>query len=418
MMRETISAPPPTVPDQILREDERLAELERLDVLDSPREEAFDRIARLIRNIFDLPIGIVSMIDGHRQWYKAIEGLSDTEVALQETFCRYAMQSANPLVVEDATQDARFANNPKVTQAPHIRFYAGAPLRTVTGHNIGTMCAIGYEPRSFSKRELLILEDLTHIAMRELELRELAMVDGLTGILTRRAFREQAGQAVAFATRHKHELGCIVFDLDHFKTINDSHGHAAGDKVLVAVTNICRQHLRSSDLFGRIGGEEFAVLLPHTTSQGQVDVAEKLRAAIAALKVELDGTYIPVSASLGIAALEPGGIGIDNLLANADVALYLAKAAGRNKCVAWRSTTGDAKDSRRRVLKAGRIVFNAQRSTIDCTVKSLGTGGAGLAVTSAVGVPERFLLEIPSERLVTQCRIVAQTERHIEVAFS
>ncbi|TGP15888.1 GAF domain-containing protein, partial [Mesorhizobium sp. M1D.F.Ca.ET.231.01.1.1] len=102
------------------------------------------RITRLIRNIFDVPIAIVSMIDGHRQWYKAYEGLENREVSRDETFCKYTLQDRSPLVVPDARDDARFAQNPMVTAGPQIRFYAGVPLRTNDGHNIGTVCAIGF----------------------------------------------------------------------------------------------------------------------------------------------------------------------------------------------------------------------------------------------------------------------------------
>lgn len=128
--------------DAARRERDRLAALDKFDVLDLPREQPFDRIAQLIRSIFGVEIGIVSMIDGHRQWYKASEGIGQEQAPLENTFCRFTVQSDDPVVVKNATQDARFAANPHVTGEPHIRFYAGVPLRTRQGHNIGTLCAI------------------------------------------------------------------------------------------------------------------------------------------------------------------------------------------------------------------------------------------------------------------------------------
>jgi hypothetical protein len=113
---------------------ERLNALDCYDLLDTPPEPQFDRIARLIRDIFDMPMAVVSVIDGHRQWYKASEGLSATEVPLKESFCRQTILDTKPLVVPDAMLDTRFAENPSVTGAPHVRFYAGAPLTTPDGH--------------------------------------------------------------------------------------------------------------------------------------------------------------------------------------------------------------------------------------------------------------------------------------------
>lgn len=415
MHRMLADTPPLAMED--VAEAGRLEALDRFDVMDTPREEAFDRITRLIRDIFDLPVAIVSMIDGHRQWYKAYEGLENREVSRDETFCKYTLQDLTPLVVPDARDDARFARNPLVTSAPQIRFYAGTPLRTHDGHNIGTVCAIGFEPRVFTARESAILTDLAALAMDALELRQLASVDSLTGALARRAFKEQAAQAIALAQRHRHGLGCIAFDLDHFKSINDGHGHAMGDKVLVAVAEACRAELRGTDLFGRLGGEEFALILPHTDRAAVAGVAEKLRGAIARIVVRQGDAAVPVTASFGTASLDARTADIDALLANADAALYEAKAAGRNRCAAWRPPNDAPTGPRRRVLKAGRIMFNNRMSSIDCTVRTLGEDGAGLDVTSSIGVPETFSLQIRSDAFETRCRIVSQTERRIEVEF-
>lgn len=155
--------PAPSADD--LREAARLLAVERFDVLDTPREAPFDRIARLIKMVFDVPIAIVSVIDGHRQWYKACEGLAINEVERKATFCQYTILQEEPLIVTDATKDPRFADNPMVRNDPHIRFYAGVPLRSRDGHNIGSVCAIGYIPREFSDRDIAILQDFADLAM-------------------------------------------------------------------------------------------------------------------------------------------------------------------------------------------------------------------------------------------------------------
>ncbi|WP_421917604.1 GGDEF domain-containing protein [Mesorhizobium sp.] len=416
MHRNAIETPPPLATDDSA-EAGRLAALDRLDILDTPREESFDRITRIIRNVFELPVALVSMIDGHRQWYKACDGLGDgTEIDRAGSFCKYTVREMTPLIVPDASLDARFSVHPHVIGEPHVRFYAGVPLRTGDGNNIGTVCAIGFEPRQFSARDTEILSDLAQLAMDALELRQQASFDMLTAALSRRAFKEQAGKAVALAQRHKHHLGCIAFDLDHFKSVNDSHGHAAGDKVLAAVAKACRGELRGTDLFGRLGGEEFAILVPHTDPGSVINVAEKLRAAIARIVVDAGNAQVRITASFGIAALDARTPDIDTLLANADAALYQAKGAGRDRCMAWHNAASE-RSVRRRVLKAGRILFNDRRSSIDCTVRSLAGDSAGLDVTTSIGVPETFNLAIRADGFETRCRIRLRTERHIEVEF-
>ena len=398
-------------------EQKRLDALARYDILDTPREEAFDRITRLVRRILKVPMATVTFLDGHRQWFKAREGVANCEDERRIAFCDMTIRENAPLIVTDASADPRFASNPLVTGAPHLRFYAGIPLRTSEGQNIGTLCALGTAPRAIDPGEIAILSDLASIVMNELELRLLASTDGLIGALARRAFREEAARALALAQRHRHEVSCIAFDLDHFKTINDTHGHAAGDAVLSGTAATCRNLLRQSDLFGRIGGEEFAVLLPHTGRDAALGVAEKLREAIAAQR--FDGTDGPftATASFGIAAAAPSG-DIDALLRAADEALYAAKETGRNRCVVNQTGLSAGASLGRRVLKAGSIVFNGGKSVIDCTVRRLSEQGASLAVTSTAGVPERFKLAIEADAFSRACQIARKAGTEIDVQFA
>ncbi|WP_027684493.1 sensor domain-containing diguanylate cyclase [Rhizobium leguminosarum] len=400
------------------RENDRLAALQQLDLLDTPRDEGFERIVRLIKEIFSIDIGIVSLIDAHRQWYKACSGLSADEVSREDTFCRYVVDCERPVVVQDATKDSRFSQHPSVTGEDNIRFYAGVPLRTKAGHMIGTVCAIDRRPRSFGDRDLGILEELAGAAMDRIELMQSAAIDSLTEAMTRRAFKQEADQLISLALRHKHDLSCIVFDIDHFKKVNDTHGHAAGDEVLKAVASTCKATLRAGDLFGRLGGEEFAVILPHVDREGAVAVAEKLRAAIASEIIRGDHGALTVTASFGTSALSIVSKEIETLLAQADAAMYQAKHGGRNRCVSWSSIHADhAIGARRRVLKAGSILFNDRRSTIDCTVKSIGSESAGISVSNSSGIPSEFILAIKGEGFETNCRVIAQDRQHLEVAF-
>jgi len=398
-------------------EDLRLEALDRFDVLDTPREDGFDGIARLIKAIFKVPVGIVSVMDAHRQWYKACDGLAISEVPRKDTLCDVTIRESRPLVIEDAAADPRFASNPLVAGAPHIRFYAGVPLQTRGGQNIGTLCAIDFEPRTFGAEQVQILTDLARIAMAEFELRQLVAVDSLTGVLSRRAFKDEGARAMALARRHELDVSAIAFDLDHFKQINDEHGHAAGDLVLTSVAKKFRDMLRRTDHLGRLGGEEFALLLPHTDRRGALDAAEKLRRVLSEMEFVVGNKTIKVTASFGVATLDADIEDLDALLARADVALYQAKAAGRDCSVAWRRNDLLDISVRRRVLKAGRIVFNNRRSTIDCTVRSLSDEGAGIDLSSSTGVPDTFRLLLRADGFETACRVTSRTERHLDVEF-
>lgn len=406
-------------------EQDRLTALHAYDVLDTPPEEGFDRVTRLVSRIFSVPISTVTLIDGHRQWFKSRQGLSGCETARDVAICDYTIREEAVLVVPDTHADPRFASNPLVVGPPFVRFYAGIPLRTPSGQAIGTLCAADTQPREFGPQDVATLRDLAQIVKNELELRMLASTDSLTGAMSRSAFRAEAMRACDLARRHGHALSCVMLDLDHFKAINDHQGHAMGDLVLAETIALCRRLLRRTDLVGRLGGEEFAFLLPHTNLEAAKVTAEKLRAGIASQRILCGSGLLPVSASLGIAVWEPATTDLDELLQNADAALYEAKSQGRNRWVARRPVVAAAAQvaprlggpSKRRVLKAGRITFNNGRSTIDCTVRALSEAEADLSVISTADIPEVFKLRIEADDLSRLCRVSRKQDQLIAVAF-
>lgn len=404
--------------DASAQEQARLAALDRYDLLDTPPEESFDRVTRLTRRVFNVGMSTVTLIDGHRQWFKSRQGMANAETERGPALCNAAIDEPRPLIVHDTLADPRFAANPFVVGAPFIRFYAGVQLRTTDGYAIGTLCAMDATPRAFGDDDLATLVDLARIVMHEAELRAFAMSDSLTGALSRRAFRNEAARAIELAKRHKHDLSCVLLDLDHFKAVNDTHGHGVGDLVLRATTDVCREELRAADLIGRLGGEEFAVLLPHTGLPAAMAVAEKLRAALARAYVQGENGTVRPTASFGIAALDATMPDIDELLRRADKALYAAKEAGRNICRAWRPEAGDGfAGVRRRVLKGAQIAFNGGHSIIDCTVRELSDAGALLHVISTANVPEEFKLGILADQVHRLCKVTARRDTQLEVVF-
>lgn len=397
------------------REAARLEALDRLDILDSPSAGAFDRVTRLVKGVFGVQIATLAFVDAHRQWFLSREGMPLIELPRGASFCNDTIAGQDLVVVPDMAADPRFVGNPFVAGEPFLRFYAGMPIRTKSGHAVGTLCALDSRPLLLSETQKDTLRDLGGLVEEMLAYQLLANTDPLTGTLSRRAFREEASRAVALAHRHGHQLGCIAIDLDHFKSVNDGRGHAAGDAVLIELVEICRHQLRGSDILGRTGGEEFVCILPHAGPREVREVAERIRHAVAEHPFAA-GRDLRVTASLGVATLDRATTDTDALMEQADLALYRAKAGGRN-----RVDDGPARDlragDRKRVLKGGRIVFNGRMSTIDCTVRSLSKSGAGIDVMSSAGIPTEFDLLIQPEGITRPCHVVWKTDRKIGVEF-
>ncbi len=168
----------------------------------------------------------------------------------------------------------------------------------------------------------------------QVELEKLATIDFLTGFHNRRNFFEIGKSEIQRAKRFRHPLAVVMFDLDYFKRVNDTYGHAAGDLVLTEIADVCRKSLRGTDVLGRLGGEEFAVLLPHTKLSDARTVAEHLRAVIEANTAEFTSETIKITASFGVSDLTDYDEEIETVLARADALLFQAKRRGRNQVAA------------------------------------------------------------------------------------
>lgn len=325
------------MPDhKLFDEPGRLSALKRYDVLDTPAEAQFDKITDLVRNVLGVPMSAVSLIDTDRQWLKSRPGIDATETARDVAFCDYTIRSRSPMVVSDAEIDDRFRDNPLVLGHPDIRSYAGVPLETPDGYNVGSLCAIDTKPRDFDPAQISILKGLAALVVEQLELRRIAQRDHLTGALSRRAFIADMDKAIALNGRHGRPAALLLLDIDHFKAVNDTYGHPVGDRVLAMVAKCAMKTKRPSDSFGRLGGEEFGLLLNETSESEAYKAAERFRSAIARITVDHDPP-IKVTASFGVSVLD--GLHGDSTawMTDADDALYRAKRDGRNRvCLAQR----------------------------------------------------------------------------------
>ncbi len=169
------------------------------------------------------------------------------------------------------------------------------------------------------------------IKRSQLKFMKLARRDGLTGIFNRQHFVSEAERLLQYCCKSNRDACLVLLDLDHFKQVNDTHGHAVGDRVLKRAVAACQAHLRSTDLFGRLGGEEFGMLLPECSVEQVLDRVEQMRQAVAKVSVGESGTVVTVSASFGVASAAASGYELRQLMTDADDALYDAKREGRNR---------------------------------------------------------------------------------------
>jgi diguanylate cyclase (GGDEF)-like protein len=195
-----------------------------------------------------------------------------------------------------------------------------------------SLCASSTFLHFYTKRFIAFQRRLTEANAL---LRDMSCHDPLTGIWNARAFNETSEQVIREALRYGTPFSALFIDLDHFKLVNDTHGHEAGDMVLKEVAACLAKNSRESDLLGRVGGEEFLMLLPRTDLAGAVLLAEKLRHGIETLRLSFGETRIPVTVSIGVARNQPDHKSIADIKRQADQAMYLAKQGGRNRVTAY-----------------------------------------------------------------------------------
>lgn len=352
-----------TEPSGTPTEQARLDALQRYRILDTLPEQSYDDIVRLAALICGAPQAVMTFVDEDRQWFKAAHGIEGEQTERRIAFCDIAIRHPDEvLVVNDASLHPLFKDYPQVTGPDHLRFYAGAPMVTPGGQALGTVCVIDVQPRELLHDQLVALQSLARLAVQLLELRkgqldaqrqlaerelhtrdllryqrklerentELsaeASTDALTGLLNRTGLEKVNHELGPSTLARNTPYSVAVLDIDHFKRINDSLGHAAGDAVLRIVGEEIARGVRGGDIAVRYGGEEFLVIMPRTPAAGARTVVERIRGEIAAHP----DLPMPVTVSVGLAMGLAGADTAEALFQRADQALYRAKRLGRNR---------------------------------------------------------------------------------------
>ncbi|HEX6733393.1 MAG TPA: EAL domain-containing protein [Azonexus sp.] len=367
------------LPRQPDNEADRLSALRSTELLDTPEQERFDEIARLAGAITGSEMAVISLVDNDRQWFLSHIGLAQRETSRSVAFCAHTILQDDLLEVPDARDDPRFADNPLVAGAPHLRFYAGMPLILPSGEALGTLSVLDTRPRRLDAMQREALKTLTRCTLGEIELRRrivhlekevamrreaeahihhLATRDALTALPNRATFRDRLIQHVRRAERQRGSFAVMFIDLDRFKLINDTLGHDIGDRTLLIAADRLALALRDCDTVARVGGDEFAII---AADLGDIAAAEQLAGA---LINELSATFLVhqhrlrLEASIGIALFPEHGRSADQLIRRADLAMYHAKQSGGGRAAVFNRQLDER-------AEAALVLENDLRDAID-----------------------------------------------------
>ncbi|MDO9524881.1 MAG: sensor domain-containing diguanylate cyclase [Gemmobacter sp.] len=311
-------------------EQERLSALHALDIIGAPREPALDRIVRLVRMEFGARHAGITMVDRKTVVFAARDNISNKSMPRGDSFCNIAIQNDEPLVLHDTLLDSRSMSHPQTMAG--IRSYAAIPLRTRDGYNVGALCVYDTELLALSQSKIRNMKQLALLVMDCIELRRLAIQDHLTGAMNRRGFMTELDREMYYHDRRNAPLSLALMDLDHFKQINDRYGHLVGDQVLKSVVEVVDGKNEDSQIIGRLGGEEFGILMPGQDGAAAFQRIERLRGMIESIRLPAVPD-LRITASFGIAEAGSHAKGTSSLIANADTGLYRAKSERRNMTV-------------------------------------------------------------------------------------
>jgi diguanylate cyclase (GGDEF)-like protein len=315
-----------------MSETQRLQALRDLEVLDTPAEARFDRLTRLACRLLRCPFAMVSLIDEHRQWFKAAQGHLYTQSPRGASFCNETIQREDPLIVPDATTDERFFELPAVRQG--IRFYAGIPIRSPDGLAVGTLCVLDARPRVLEKEDLAALQDLAACAEAEIQRAatcqserellaemDLARRSACTDEVTRcwnQASILQLLEKERAACKQPNLSLCLVV-VQNMARLNHKRGDEAGDIVLREAADRLRNTLKPGELLGRLRGPRFLVLTQAPLARLQA-YGDGLVRTVTAGPVALKGEFVPLVITVGIVPARSLSEPVETALARAEKA--------------------------------------------------------------------------------------------------
>jgi diguanylate cyclase (GGDEF)-like protein len=269
---------------------------------------------------------------------KERDALSRVQLNKGEGIAGTVWQNGTPLLIDDVGNDRRFSKKADKQTRVKTSSIIAVPLITA-GKVIGVMEAINKCNSCFDYFDMELFQHLAvqaAVALENARLYEMAITDGMTGLFIHRYFKNRLISELQRARRYKTSLALIIFDIDHFKGVNDTYGHQMGDEVLKRVASVIQDNSRTSDIPCRYGGEEFSVVLPETDRSGATIFAEKIRSRIESMRVEYAGGVINVTISAGIAVFPEHHCEVsDELVRMADIGLYHSKESGRNRITVY-----------------------------------------------------------------------------------
>ena len=343
-----ISYPPPKF------EEQRSEILQRYQILCEDQSVGALCLADSIALALRTPYVIAALNRRYRSWYHCEHGYEGYPTAdLQSYFARMHL-SQSRFDVANIAEESFFQSHIEGLNLPDMKALAGVPLTDPNGKRFGTLCIADPKAREWTDAELALLSsfgqlvsndicmrsaaryavrDLVELEQEKCDLFELATIDPLTKALNRRAFMRFGERELNRFKRDNTRLSALMLDIDHFKQVNDVHGHAVGDRVLTKMVSVAATVVRQEDLIGRLGGEEFAIVLVDSGADAAAKVADRIRQAIKQVKFPGDGGPFNVTVSIGVA--EPFFVenSINEVLERADAALYQAKRSGRDRVV-------------------------------------------------------------------------------------
>ena len=327
-------------------EEDRIQALRSLHVLDTPIEERFERITRLARNAFNVPICAISCVDQTRVWFKSSQGIDHTQVSRGGSFCQHTILQHKVMIVEDARIDKRYSNFSCVQSDMNFVFYAGAPIYSPCGQPIAAFCLVGTEPREFSLQDTEMLNDFARLAERELAASSIneiehnlithvdeswrqMLIDPMTRLWNHEGIMMVAGEALSNSFESHTGMCMTMLDIRRFHEINSALGQSGGDELLKAFSSALLHEVRKDDALGRIHGNQFLIIMNSISDQARIEAATaRFRRFIDSYQINGVQGYTQLEAAIVAISIPPKWTGdLETLFEELDDAMFQAKRA-------------------------------------------------------------------------------------------